>query len=107
MDERIYLDTFLLQQDMRVRLPKSVISNLGVEKGKTKFDIYLDSKEHCLIFKIHDEEKSEISKKLIAVSLFTRAGGMDVGFERPGIKVVFANEVMKEAAQTYITKRKL
>lgn len=27
---------------------------------------------------------------------------MDVGFERPGIKVVFANEVMKEAAQTYI-----
>ena len=33
MDERIYLDTYLLQQDMRVRLPKSVISNLGVEKG--------------------------------------------------------------------------
>ena len=59
MDERIYLDTYLLQQDMRVRLPKSVISNLGVEKGKTKFDIYLDSKEHSLIFKIHDEEKSE------------------------------------------------
>lgn len=58
-DERIYLDTYLLQQDMRVRLPKSVISNLGVVKGKTKFDIYLDSKEHCLIFKIHDEEKSE------------------------------------------------
>lgn len=49
----------------------------------------------------------KISKKLIAVSLFTRAGGMDVGFERPGIKVIFANEVMKEATQTYITKRKL
>ena len=44
MDERIYLDTYLLQQDMRVRLPKSVISNLGVEKGKTKFDIYLNLK---------------------------------------------------------------
>lgn len=28
-----------------------------------------------------------MSKKLIAVSLFTGAGGMDVGFERPGIKV--------------------
>ena len=39
----------------------------------------------------------KISKKLIAVSLFTGAGGMDVGFERPGIKVVFANEVMEEA----------
>ena len=43
-----------------------------------------------------------MSKKLIAVSLFTGAGGMDVGFERPGIKVVFATEVMKEAAQTHI-----
>ena len=43
-----------------------------------------------------------MSKKLIAVSLFAGAGGMDVGFERPGIKVVFASEVMKEAAQTYI-----
>ena len=28
-------------------------------RSKSKFDIYLDSKEHCLIFKIHDEEKSE------------------------------------------------
>ena len=28
-----------------------------------------------------------MSKKLIAVSLFTGAGGMDVGFERPGTKV--------------------
>ena len=43
-----------------------------------------------------------MSKKIIAVSLFIEAGGMYVGFERPGIKVVFANEVMKEAAQTYI-----
>lgn len=43
-----------------------------------------------------------MSKKLTAVSLFAGAGGMDVGFERPGIKVVFANEVMKEVAQTYI-----
>ena len=52
----IYLDTYVLQQDMKVRLPKSVLSNLGVEKGKSKFDIYLDSKEKCLILKIHDEE---------------------------------------------------
>lgn len=43
-----------------------------------------------------------MSKELTAVSLFTGAGGMDVGFERAGIKVVFANELMKEAAQTYI-----
>ena len=29
MDETlIYLDTYILQQDMRVRLPKSIISNM-------------------------------------------------------------------------------
>lgn len=55
----IYLDTYILQQDMRIRLPKSIISNLGVEKGKDKFDIYLDSKEQCLIFKINEGEHSE------------------------------------------------
>ena len=42
---------------------------------------------------------------LTAVSLFTGAGGMDIGFERAGVKVVFANEIMKEAAQTYKANR--
>ena len=32
-DDLIYLDTYVLQQDMRIRLPKSVLANLGVEKG--------------------------------------------------------------------------
>ena len=54
----IYLDTYVLQQDMRVRFPKSILSNLGVEKGKTKFDIYLDSKNKSLVLKIHDEGSS-------------------------------------------------
>ena len=42
-----------------------------------------------------------MANKLTAVSLFTGAGGMDIGFERAGIKVVFANELMSEAAATY------
>lgn len=41
-------------------------------------------------------------EKYTGVSLFTGAGGMDVGFEKAGVKVVFANELMKEAAETYI-----
>lgn len=44
MAEMIYLDTYVLQQDMRVRLPKAILTNMDVEKGKTQFDIYLDSK---------------------------------------------------------------
>ena len=49
--ELIYLDTYVLQQDMRIRLPKSVLSNLSVEKGKSKFMIYIDSINNCLILK--------------------------------------------------------
>ena len=51
---RSYLDTYVLQQDMRVRMPKAILSNMGVEKGKTKFDIYLDSSDNSLIFRIHN-----------------------------------------------------
>lgn len=54
VDSYIYLDTYVLQQDMRVRLPKAILSNMGVEKGKTKFDIYLDSKDNTLVFRIHN-----------------------------------------------------
>lgn len=39
--------------------------------------------------------------KFNAISLFTGAGGMDVGFERAGVNVIFANELVKDAAETY------
>lgn len=42
-----------------------------------------------------------MKNRLTAVSLFTGAGGMDIGFENAGVEVVFANELMREAADTY------
>jgi len=36
-----------------------------------------------------------------AISLFTGAGGMDVGFSRAGFQVVWANEINKDACETY------
>lgn len=45
-------------------------------------------------------------KKLTAVSLFSGAGGMDVGFEEAGIKVLFANEIDKMAAKTFAENHK-
>ncbi len=53
----IYLDTYVLQQDMRVRMPKAILSNMDVEKGKTKFDIYLDSRDNSLVFRIHNDDE--------------------------------------------------
>lgn len=54
MTELIYLDTYVLQQDMRVRLPKAILTNMNVEKGKTQFDIYLNSKNNSLTFFLID-----------------------------------------------------
>lgn len=42
-----------------------------------------------------------MSEPLRAISLFSGAGGMDVGFENAGIKVVFTNELVADAAETY------
>lgn len=39
--------------------------------------------------------------KLTAVSLFSGAGGMDVGFKRAGFSIVMANEIDPFACQTY------
>ena len=52
----IYLDTYVLQQDMRIRMPKSIISNMNVEKVKTRFDIYLDLLNKAIVMKIHEED---------------------------------------------------
>jgi hypothetical protein len=37
---------------MRIRMPKAILANLGAEKGVSKFDIYLDTKNKELILKI-------------------------------------------------------
>ena len=57
--ELIYLDTYALQQDMRIRLPKSILNNLPVEKGTTKFSIYLDQEKNKLILRIAESLKED------------------------------------------------
>lgn len=42
-----------------------------------------------------------MTKTLKAISLFSGAGGMDVGFENAGVEVILANELIKEVATTY------
>lgn len=53
----IYLDTYVLQQDMRVRMPKAVIENLELTKGKSKLKIYCNKKEKYIL--IRNEESCD------------------------------------------------
>lgn len=55
-EELIYLDTYVLQQDMRIRLPKSVLANLSVEKGISRFQVYFDRLNKCLVLKPENQE---------------------------------------------------
>ena len=59
MDNRlVFLDSYVLQQDMRIRLPKSILSNLNIKKGETVFDIFIDSDEN-IVLKIKKETNNE------------------------------------------------
>lgn len=60
-DNLVYLDTYVLQQDMRIRLPKPILTNLAAVKGVTKFQIYLDAESQSLILQ-KCEETEEIKE---------------------------------------------
>ncbi|MGB4608723.1 MAG: sucrose-6-phosphate hydrolase [Sedimentibacter sp.] len=51
----IYLDTYVLQKDMRIRLPKQILTNLDVKKGETLFDVYVDTKTKEIILRISNK----------------------------------------------------
>ena len=50
-EKLIYLDTYVLQKDMRIRMPKSILENLNLIKGKSKLKIYFDKENNQLILK--------------------------------------------------------
>jgi len=55
----IYLDTYVLQKDMRICIPKCVLENLKAEKGKTNFDFFLDQSGGNLVLKISGSGKEK------------------------------------------------
>ncbi|MGN0279554.1 MAG: AbrB/MazE/SpoVT family DNA-binding domain-containing protein [Lachnospiraceae bacterium] len=57
MEKEILLDTYVLQQDMRVRLPKQILNNLNVVKGETMFDIYINTETSDIILRIAESGK--------------------------------------------------
>ena len=59
MDGLIYLDTYVLQQDMRVRMPKCILENMNAEKGKTRFAIYYNKLSNSIVLKVSEKKKEE------------------------------------------------
>ena len=49
------LGSYTLQNDMRIRLPKTLLSNLPIECGKTILDVYVDKNENAIVLKINDD----------------------------------------------------
>lgn len=61
----IYLDTYVLQQDMRIRLPKSILKNMNLEKGVSRFHIYYDKVNESLVLQA---EKNQNTKKKVKIT---------------------------------------
>lgn len=91
-EELIYLDSYLIQQDMRIRLPKSILENLQLQKGVSKLHIYLDKdNERIILKKEKDVQQLSMSlpcdtlksdKVIRFVDLFAGIGGIRLGFEQ-------------------------
>lgn len=62
-NKEIYLSTYILQQDMRIRMPKQILNNLGIVKGKTTFDIFLNNETEEIILRVSDETEEHLSNK--------------------------------------------
>lgn len=62
-NDLVYLATYLLQQDMRIRLPKQILNNMGVSKGKTLFDVYINTESNELILKVSKKQEGDINDR--------------------------------------------
>ena len=58
----ILLGTYPLQKDMRIRLPKQILTNLPIEVG-SMFEIYLNKNNTELILRINNKSKENLLEK--------------------------------------------
>lgn len=63
LNNNIYLATYLLQQDMRIRLPKQILNNMGVSRGETLFDVYINPETNELILKVSKKQEGDINDR--------------------------------------------
>ena len=59
----VYLDSYVLQNDLRLRLPKAILCNLPIKKGETRFAIYYDAKQREIILRIDSDDITTLNNK--------------------------------------------
>lgn len=57
--QRIYLDDYVLQKDMRIRIPKEIVRNLNVKPGESFFEVYFDPSSREIILISKDDKENE------------------------------------------------
>ena len=56
-----YLDSYVVQKDMIIRLPKAAAVNLGLESGKTVLEVFVDKNNNEIVLKVSDKKEEEES----------------------------------------------
>lgn len=73
--KRIYLDDYILQKDMRVRMPKEIIKNMNVKPGESYFEVYFEPDKQEIVLTVNCSsiffELSHIRKQSIYATCFS------------------------------------
>ena len=56
----VLLDSYALQKDLRIRLPKQILANMPVDVGSV-FNIYYNPSNGDIVLRLADEEKQIIA----------------------------------------------
>ena len=83
-----------LLPDILTRIPRE---NLCVCEAALQLDFFAQ----LGMGPLRQAQKYEIKNHYNFISLFTGAGGLDIGFQEAGFNCLFASDIMKEACETY------
>ncbi len=56
-NNKIYLDSYVVQKDMRIRLPKEILTIFNLSKGTSFLDIFIDTENNAIVLKPAAESK--------------------------------------------------
>jgi DNA (cytosine-5)-methyltransferase 1 len=109
---KLLIDKNMTKSDLRIkaRISSSTLAKIGKQEVVSndvlnKICLALDCKVNdIMVFTKDENEEFEIENnpnKLKLVSLFSGAGGMDLGFKKAGFEIIWANDFFEDAVNSY------